>query len=304
MATPPDWPTHLDPHVGRRIHDAALVEGVGGADASWVPLIAAFLASRNPPKADRTRLLAVLLAHPPPVTGFEKRLSPGKAFVAAANAGLDLEAFGRAMLLLEPFKAARDAMKHIGSEAAFAALEEQRRFELRLSAAELPPGFSRMKALTRLGLLDTKKLRRSAHMGELATLPSPVALTLIFDGKCDRYSPPPVVFFPPKLSLFEDGQFGSLAFDSVGSPAELQLEDLAPLRTWSRLERLSLRHTTLASAPVEALATIRDHVPRVKQLVLSTLPPGDWRAAWPGLDLRIGRDERPAEAVPAVLEAT
>ncbi len=289
MPYDPSWPMHLDPQVGQVLDRRALVEGAASSGDSWTPLIAACLAVGKPSKREREVLGAVLGSRG--VAGFDKSMSEKKACVAAEAAGLDQVAFCQGLLAARGVKALPGAIARIGGPAVFSTLDHQRALELRVGRG-LPPGMGQLEALERLGLLGTKKLASDQHVAELAKLPTRIGLTLIFDGKPDRMSPP--VFIAPNLGLFTAGDVAGLAFETTGSPVELSLEALAPLGEWSHLKRLSLRQTTLAQLSLAELTELRTLVPTLSTLVLTSAPEGDWRACWPGLDLRLGRDERSA----------
>lgn len=286
---PPSWPVEVNAHHGtvpdsERLKNTAL--GAALPDPSWVPLVAAAAAVGAFDTPTRKALSAALARHAPHVTGFEKALKPPKAWSAAVEAGLDLDVFAQALLLLAPGASMATVLKQHKPEVAFAARAGHHHVEHRLTSKAVPAGLGVLSSLQRLTLLSPGKLKSSDHLAALSTLPRPVVLTLAFDGVPDVMGPEGNWFLPPKLELLAPGGFKGLSFETTGAWVRLSMEDLSGLSRWERLETLVLTSTEQASLSLDGLKQLQTFVPKLKQLVLPA-ELADAASVWPGLKLAV-----------------
>lgn len=286
---PPSWPVAVNAHHGtspdyERLKNAAL--GTALPDPTWVPLVAAAAVVGAFDSKARKAMSEALGRHAPQVTGFEKALKPAKAWSAAVAAGLDLDLFAQALLLLAPGASMATVLKQHKPEVAFAARAGHHHVEHRLTAKAVPAGLGLLTALQRLTLLSPGKLKSSDNLAALSTLPRPVVLTLAFDGVPDVMGPEGNWFLPPKLELLAVGGFKGLSFETTGSWIRLSMEDLAGLSRWERLETLVLTSTQQSALSLEGLTQLQALVPKLKRLVLPALLAGA-DSVWPGLQLAV-----------------
>ncbi len=258
-------------------------------DPTWIALIAAFLSVCLVDPGVRKSMRSDLARHAPSLNGFRRRVSPSKAYAEAEADGLDPKLFCRAMLAVAPGQTLSFALRKLSAEEAFDAISFLGAVELRLAGSRLPPGLGQLRNLDRLTLLDSQKLRTDGNVSELAALGRPIWLTLDFDGVPQTFEPAPA-FLPPRLDLLAAGGFNGLGFGTTGYSVRISLDDLAPLRAWSRLERLSLRYTTLSKMSLQELSQLKAHAPQLRMLLLERIPDG-WEGEPDGLRIRV--DDRP-----------
>lgn len=288
-AFPSSWPTTLSPFSGAVPDQSAILQGAEAAklpDASWVALLAAMCALGPLDTKRRKALAGQLTRHAPSAVGFEKALKPNKAWEAAEAAGLDLDVFAAAMLLIAPGASMATVLKKRPAELAFKARSEHRHVEHRLTSKTLPAGLDALRELHRFVLLSPGKLKSAQHVDALARLPRPIHLILSFDGLPDEISPAGSWFFAPDLALLAAGGFGGLSFETTGSFIRLSMEQLAGLSGWSRLETLVLASTTLSQLDAAGLRELKTQLPQLRRVVVQATP----GQAVPGLEVVASQD--------------